>query len=93
MKDIIDTLQDSPEGIAPGFLETRRRLLLLPLLALPAASAFSARGIASQMSQDGPTTGSLDWVSFLKQCVPLPRSFTRIRHRRVKRHIYTGSHR
>lgn len=71
MKDIIDTLQDSPEGIAPGFLETRRRLLLLPLLALPAASAFSARGIASQMSQDGPTTGSLDWVSFLKQCVPV----------------------
>lgn len=78
MKNIIDTLQDSKEEVAPGFFETRRRMLLLPLLAVPVVSELAGKGIAGQMSQDGPTAhpvpniqGRLDWDSFIKQCVPV----------------------
>lgn len=82
MKDIIDelqseTLQDSKEEIAPGFFETRRRMLLLPLLAVPVISGFAGRARAAQMganeTKTGSLTGSLDWDSFVKQCVPVAR--------------------
>lgn len=80
MKNIIDelpteTLQDLKEEIAPGFFETRRRMLLLPLLAVPVISGFAGRGVAAQMgaseARTVPTTGPLDWGSFVKQCVPV----------------------
>lgn len=84
MKNIIDelqteTLQDSKEEIAPGFFETRRRMLLLPLLAVPVVAGLAGKGISAQMgaseAKNGPLTaamtGPLDWGSFVKQCVPV----------------------
>ena len=84
MKNIIDefqteTHQHSKEEIAPGFFETRRRMLLLPLLAAPVISGFAGRGVAAQMGAIQPKTepmtaamtGPLGWDSFVKQCVPV----------------------
>jgi hypothetical protein len=78
MKNTIDQLEDSKTEMAPGFFETRRRMLFLPLLAVPVILTRAGNGIAQQLSQDktmeGSTTGAvgqLDWQSFIKQCVPV----------------------
>ena len=88
MKNIIDELQsetlqdskeDSKQEIAPGFFETRRRMLLLPLLAAPVISGFAGRASAAQMDANEARTGTitaamtgpLDWGSYVKQCVPV----------------------
>jgi hypothetical protein len=78
MKHTIDTIEDSKREIAPGFFETRRRMLLLPMLALPVAFGRAGKAIGNQMGQEGSmagpvpsNTGRLDWESFIKQCVPV----------------------
>jgi len=78
MKNIIETIEDSKREIAPGFFETRRRMLLLPMLALPVALGRAGNALANQLSQEGSMTGPvpndtglLDWESFIKQCVPV----------------------
>jgi hypothetical protein len=78
MRNTIDGLEDSKTEIAPGFFETRRRMLLLPLLAVPVVLMRAGNGIANQLSREGmmagPITGDaggLDWQSFIKQCVPV----------------------
>ena len=76
MKHTIDTIEDSKREIAPGFFETRRRMLLLPILALPLALGRAGKALANQMGQEGSmaglsNTGRLDWESFIKKCVPV----------------------
>jgi hypothetical protein len=78
MNDIIDAAGDSMKEVAPGFFETRRRMLWLPLLAAPVLFARTAKAIANQMGNSGsraaspPTPqGRLDWESFIKQCMPV----------------------
>lgn len=77
MENITETLEDSRKEIAPGFFETRRRMLWLPLLALPVVFGRAGRAIANQVNREGPMAGAnpnnagLDWESFIKQCVPV----------------------
>jgi hypothetical protein len=76
MNDI--TFEDPKIEAAPGFFETRRRMLWLPLFALPVAFGRAGKLFAKQMNQEGSMAGSatipqgpLDWESFLKQCLPV----------------------
>jgi hypothetical protein len=74
VKDTIKTLEDSKKEIAPGFSETRRRMLWLP--ASIAGAVFLARdGLAEERRQEPrPSPGEesqLDWPAFLKQCEPV----------------------
>ena len=78
MNDITDTIGDRMREVAPGFLETRRRMFWLPLIAAPVALGRVGRAIASQMDNAGPKSapavpaqGPLDWNSFIKQCIPV----------------------
>jgi hypothetical protein len=61
--------------IAPGFFETRRRMLWLPAW-LTASAAFAgaeqviANPFDNQEATTKPLSGELDWEGFLKQSVP-----------------------
>ncbi len=78
MKIIIETFEEKSE-VAPGFLETRRRMLWLPA-SIVASIAFDRAGIAcagqsvqeKSPSETSPRAhGQLDWAAFLKECVPV----------------------
>lgn len=78
MKDIIDTIEDSKKEVAPGCFETRRRMLWLPLLAVPVVFGRVGKVLANQMGHSESRTapaptlqGQLDWDSFTKQCLPV----------------------
>jgi hypothetical protein len=79
MKNIIEPFEDSTRESAPGFSETRRRMLWLP--ASIAASVMLDRAgkvFAVESSQEeslNPLVSSADrqlnWAAFLKQCAPV----------------------
>ena len=78
MKHTIDTIEVSKRETAPGFFETRRRMFLLPIFALPFALGRAGKALGNQMGQEGSmagpipsNTGRLDWESFIKQSVPV----------------------
>jgi hypothetical protein len=71
-------MKDEPTSkreIAPGFFETRRRLIQLPIIVAAGAilgraeKFFSNHGEEQAMTR--MTTGDLDWQSFLKECLPV----------------------
>ena len=60
-------MEVSESEIAPGFFETRRLMLWLPVwLAASAAFAHAEKIVIKEEAM----TNQLDWESFLKQCVP-----------------------
>ena len=73
MKNISEPFEDSTREVAPGFSETRRRLLWLPasiVLLERAGSVFAAE--FSPESRPTPNAGSpLGWAAFLNQCEPV----------------------
>lgn len=78
MKDFIHTPSEPTEEVAPGFVETRRRMLWLPMLAIPLVLGRAGRAIANQINnqssmadKDPNNTSGLGWESFIKQCVPV----------------------
>jgi hypothetical protein len=78
MNDIIDTLEQSKTEIADGVRETRRRMFWLPLIAAPIVLTRVSSVIANKMrwQRSEATTAttpqsSLDWDSFVKQCLPV----------------------
>jgi hypothetical protein len=76
MEHTTDTIEVSTRETAPGFFETRRRMLMLPILALPVALGRAGKAPGNQLGQEGSmavpsNTGRLDWESFVKQCVPV----------------------
>ena len=79
MKNIIEPFEDSTRESAPGFSETRRRMLWLPASIAASVMLDRAGGVfADELSQEGsmnPLVSSadrqLDWASFLKQCAPV----------------------
>src|SRR5213593_2588484 len=79
MKKIVEPFKDSKREAAPGFSETRRRMLCLPA-SIAASVMLERAGIvfAGEFSQEesmNPLGSSADrqlnWEAFLKQCVPV----------------------
>jgi len=78
MKDEIEAPEKAETEIAPGFFETRRRMLWLPAwLTASAVFACAEKVIANEfdgqesMAKPLPSaTVELGWEGFLKQCVP-----------------------
>ncbi len=71
MKNEVEVPERADIEIAPGFFETRRLMLWLPVwLTASAAFARAEKAITKQESMTNPTTVELDWEGFLKQCVP-----------------------
>lgn len=63
------------EEVAPGFFETRRRLLWLPACfaagsILGRAERICANPVDEEKLMTPILTGDLDWESFLKECLP-----------------------
>jgi hypothetical protein len=81
MKTYIEPIEDSKQEIAPGFSETRRRLLWLPAsigaaVFLDNAKTLLAADFGQHKTMSGPDSGvdsQLDWAAFLKQCEPVAR--------------------
>lgn len=71
--------RDALTEVAPGFFETRRRILSVPAwLAGLAVLGRAEKTLASQemtpsspMAQTSSPAGRLEWESFLKECVPV----------------------
>ena len=77
MKTMFESGLVPKQESAPGFFETRRRILWLPLslgaaLTLDRGTGFIANALAAEDHGDPiPGAGNqLDWPSFLDQCVP-----------------------
>jgi hypothetical protein len=79
MKNIIEPFEDSKREAAPGFSETRRRMLWLPAsiaasVMLDRAGKVFAVESSQEESMNPPVSSAnrqLDWASFLKQCAPV----------------------
>lgn len=75
MKNIVELSGDRKREVAPGFSETRRRVLWLP--GSIAASIVLGRAgniFGNEVSQEtnlAPTVGQLDWGAFQKLCLPV----------------------
>ena len=71
-----ESSREPKQELAPGFSETRRRILWLPLslgaaLTLQRRSGFVANALAAEPDEARPGAGDqLDWPTFLNQCVP-----------------------
>ena len=78
MKSIIGQSQESKIQIAPGFSETRRRIISLPasiaagVLLEDVGKGFAQHSIQARRSESD-ATGQLDWAAFLKHCEPVAR--------------------
>jgi hypothetical protein len=81
MKKISKRNQDSLKEVAPGFSETRRRMLWMPAsvaaaMMLECAGSGFAKGAIQEPSRspkESPADALLEWVDFLKQCEPVAR--------------------
>ena len=56
--------------IAPGYFETRRRMLWLPVWLTGSAALAHAERVVTKQESTTITAAELDWEGFLKQCVP-----------------------
>lgn len=67
----------SKEEVAPGYFETRRRLLWLPAWLFGGAilgraeTIFASNPDDEKLMTEPILTGDLDWESFLRQCLPV----------------------
>jgi hypothetical protein len=85
MKNIIELFEHSTKEVMPGYSETRRRLLRLPVLVVAtvllerAGNVFASEfGQEKSMNRPGLSTDSqLDWEAFLKQCEPVAQELHR----------------
>jgi hypothetical protein len=78
MKFISASSLDSKNDIAPGFSETRRRIITLPAsIAAGVLLESIGKGFAKQSAQAQPSeteaNGQLNWAAFLNQCEPIAR--------------------
>ena len=79
MKNIIEPFEDSMREAAPGFSETRRRMLWLPAsiaasVMLKRTGKVFAEEFSQEESMNSPVSGAdrrLNWAAFLKQCAPV----------------------